>query len=68
MTVPTERTVRAEEENTVIAIQTVIISLKTPVRCIPLTFITEWLASKRANSTPALRGVTRHGLLRSKQR
>lgn len=65
--VPTGSIVRAEE-NTVIVIHTVIMSLKTPVRCIPLTFITEWLARKRANSTPASRGVIRHGLLSSKQR
>jgi hypothetical protein len=32
---------RAEKENTVVAIPIVIVFLETPVRCIPLTFITE---------------------------
>jgi len=67
------RTVRAEsiiraEENTVIAIQTVIMSLETTVRCIPLTFIAEWLARKRAGSTTASRGVMCHDVLTPKQR
>src|SRR3984893_9557878 len=30
--------------------QTAIISLETPVRCIPLTFIAEWLTRKRTGS------------------
>ncbi len=42
MTVPAESIVRAAEENTAGAIQTLIVSLETPVRCIPLTFIAEW--------------------------
>jgi len=67
MIVRAEGIIRAEEENTVIAIQTVIMSLETPVRCIPLTFIAEWLARKRAGSTTASRGVMRHDLLTPKQ-
>jgi hypothetical protein len=41
MTVPAESIIRAEKENTVVAIPIVIVFLETPVRCIPLTFITE---------------------------
>jgi hypothetical protein len=48
MTVPAESIIRAAEQNTVVAIQTVIVSLETSVRCIPLTFIPEWLTKKRA--------------------
>jgi hypothetical protein len=68
MSIYAERIIRAEEENTVIAIQTVIMSLETPVRCIPLTFIAEWLARKRAGSTTASRGVMRYDVLTPKQR
>jgi hypothetical protein len=69
MSIRAKSIIRAEEEeeNTVIAIQTVIISLETPVRCIPLTFIAEWLARKRAGSTTASKGVMRHDLLTPKQ-
>jgi hypothetical protein len=42
-TVPAESIKRAAEENTVVAIPTVIVFLETPVRSIPLTFIAEWL-------------------------
>jgi hypothetical protein len=42
MIVRAESIIRAEE-NAVGAIQIVIVSLETPVRCIPLTFIAEWL-------------------------
>ena len=62
-----ESTIRAAEENTVVVIQTVIVSLETPVRCIPLTFIVEWLTKKWAGSTTASRGVMNHDLLTPKQ-
>jgi hypothetical protein len=41
MTVPVESIIRAEKEDTVVAIPTLFVFLETPVRCIPLTFITE---------------------------
>jgi hypothetical protein len=58
---------RTAEENIVGAIQTVIVSLETSVRCIPLTCIAEWFTKKRAGSTPASRGLMRHDLLTPKQ-
>jgi hypothetical protein len=67
MTVRAESIIRTAEENIVVAIQTVIVSLETPVRCIPLTFIAEWLTKKGAGSTTASRGVMRHDLLTPKQ-
>jgi hypothetical protein len=67
MAVRAESILRTAEENIVGAIQTVIVSLETPVRCIPLTFIAEWLTKKGAGSTTASRGVMRHDLLTPKQ-
>src|SRR6516225_4571132 len=46
MTVRAESIIRTAEENSVGAIQTVIVSLETSVRCIPLTFIAEWFTEK----------------------
>jgi hypothetical protein len=67
MTVRAESIIKNSRRNIVVAIQTVIVSLETPVRCIPLTFIAEWLTKKRAGSTTASRGVMRHDLLTPKQ-
>jgi hypothetical protein len=41
MTVTADRIIKAEEQNRVVAIETIIIFLETLVRCIPLTFIAE---------------------------
>jgi hypothetical protein len=67
MTVRAESIIRTAEANAVVAIQTVFVSLETLVRCIPLTFIVEWLAKKKAGSTTASKGVMHHDLLTPKQ-
>ena len=59
MTVPAESIIRAEEENIVRTVLTIIIFLKVPAKYIQRMFIAEW---KMAGSTTALRGVVFHSL------
>ena len=67
MTVPAEIIIRAEEENIVSTVLTVIIFLKVPVKNIQCMFIAEWVNRKMAGSTTASRGVVFHDLHTPKQ-